>query len=206
MVRQALDSQSGTLAKEQARVPGPRGKGWSILFTFFGGWLGVALFAGTVVAAISLFLIRNQLAGLGHLGYLGIFLIAFLGNVPVVPAFPWLLLIAPFGSFYPIWAIVVVGAIGAGLGELIPYFLSKSLYNAHKTHPWISRLSSLPTWARVLAVFGISLSPVFSCPGLASGVLRVRLWTMTAMKVTTEAFKLWLLLEAVRIGQRLLLH
>jgi len=175
------------------------------LFKAFGGWIGVALVITTLGATAGLFLERSHLSGLGSLGYLGVAIIAFLGNAPVIPAFPWLLLVAPMSGFYPTWGLVLVGSAAAGLGETVPYFLANTLYKAHRSHPWITRLASLPTWVRFLAVFGISLSPVFSFPGLASGILRVPLWVMVAMKVVTEGLKLWLVLEAVTLAQRFFL-
>lgn len=176
------------------------------LFRIFGGWLGVVLLVGTIAAGVVLFLVRAHLSSLGSLGYVGAGLIAFLGNVPIVPAFPWLLLIAPMGGIYVTWGLVTVCAVGAGLGEIVPYFLGNSLYKAHKENRWITRLASLPKWLRVLVVFLISLSPVFSFPGLASAVLRIPLWAMIIMKVTTEALKLWLVLEVVLVAEKLLLR
>jgi membrane protein YqaA with SNARE-associated domain len=173
------------------------------LFAFFGGRAGTALFFGTIAIAVGLFVEREHLSGLGSLGYVGVGLIAFLGNIPIVPVFPWILLIVPLIYVYPTWALVVVSAIGAGLGELIPYFLGKNLSNSPISNRLVNRLRSLPGWARILGVFLISLSPVFSCPGLVSGVLRVRLWMMTTMKVTTEALKLWLILEAAVAAKNL---
>jgi membrane protein YqaA with SNARE-associated domain len=174
------------------------------LFRAFGGRLGVILIITTLGATAALFIERSHLSGLGSFGYLGEAIIAFLGNAPVIPAFPWLLLVAPMGGLYPTWGLVLIGAVAAGLGETVPYFLANTLYKAHSGNPWITRLSSLPKWARFLAVFGISLSPVFSFPGLASGILRVPLWMMIAMKVATEGFKLWLVLEVVTLAHRLL--
>jgi hypothetical protein len=201
-----MEREEVTLVSPQAAVSQLKSKGRSLLFAAFGGWLGTALFAASIMVAVGLFFARSHLAGLGHLSYIGVFLIAFLGNVSPVPAFTWLFLVAPLSGLYPTWALIVAGVTGAGLGEMVPYFLGNSVYSAHKSHPWVSRLSRLPKWTRFIAVFGISLSPIFSCPGLASGVLRVRLWAMILMKVTTEAFKLWLVLEAFTVAQRILLR
>jgi membrane protein YqaA with SNARE-associated domain len=196
---------SATLEERDPAKSGLVSRSLRFLFRFFGGWVGVALFVGTIAAGVVLFLVRDHLSSLGSLGYVGAALIAFLGNVPIVPAFPWLLLIAPMGGIYSTWGLVTVCAVAAGLGETVPFFLGSSLYKAHKENRWITRLASLPQWLRVLGVFIISLSPVFSFPGLASAVLRIPLWAMIIMKVTTEALKLWLVLEAVTFAEKLLL-
>ena len=170
-----------------------------------GRWAGVFVFAGTLGAAAGLFLIRDHLGALGHFGYVGVAFIAFLGNVALIPVFPWLALIAPLSGLYPTGGLVIAGAVGAGLGEGLPYVVGSTLHKAYGKRPWIARLASLPGWVRLFVVLLTSLSPAFSFPGLASGILRVPFWAMTAMKVATEGLKLWLILEAVTLARRLLI-
>lgn len=173
------------------------------MFGLFGGWTGAIILVGTLIAAGGLFLARGHLAALPHLGYGGVAIIAFLGNAPLIPVFPWMLLVAPMHSIYSTWGLVAVGAAGAAAGEVFPYVIGSHLHKAQRVPGWLSRLTSLPQWARYLAVFFISLSPAVSFPGLAAGVLRVPLWSMTLMKVATEGTKLWLVLEMARLASRL---
>ncbi len=175
----------------------------AFVWNFLGGWVGVATLAASLAIALGLLLSRDRIDDLGQLGLVGVALIAFFGNAPLVPVFPWLVLIAPLGAVYPVAGIVIAGSLGAGVGEAVPYLVGTNVYNTHKAHPWIARLGRLPGWMRVCAVFLLSLSPVLSFPGLASGVLRVPFWAMLAMKVATEALKLWLVLQAVSFAKGL---
>lgn len=154
---------------------------------------------------MALFFARDHLSGLGHFGYLGVAVIAFLGNVPVIPVFPWLALVAPLSGLYPTPGLVAAGAIGAGLGEVLPYLVGSTIYKVRRNDPWVVRLYSLPGWVRLLAILALSLSPVFSFPGLAAGILRIPLWAMTLIKIATEGLKLWLVLEGVALVQQILL-
>lgn len=163
-----------------------------------GGRFGILLILITLGASVGIFLGRHRFSELGHLGYVGVALIAFLGNAPVIPVFPWLVVVGAMVGAYPMVGLLIAGAIGAALGESVPYLWGSHLSKTHSDHKWIAKLASLPAWGRYLAVFLMSLSPAFSFPGFASGMLRVPFWAMTLMKISTEALKLWLVLEAVQ--------
>lgn len=187
-----------------APVSPRRNRSWHRILGPLGGWTGAIVLVFTLLAAIGLFAVRDYLSSLGQLGYLGVAVVAFVGNAPIVPVFPWLALVAPMSGLYPTGALVAVGALGAGLGESVPYLFGYQLSRAHSRHRWVRRLVALPIWARLSIVFVLSLSPVLSFPGLASGVIRVPLWAMAFMKITTEALKLWIVLEAVIAAHRVL--
>ena len=175
---------------------------WLWPWRMAGGWLGSCCLIACLGAAAGLFLTRHHLSVLGHFGYLGVALIAFLGNAPMIPVFPWLVLIGPLSGLYPTTGLVIAGAVGAGLGEGLPYLVGSNLYKARCNDRWVMRLASLPGWVRLVVVLLLSLSPVFSFPGLAAGVLRIPLWAMTGMKIATEGLKLWLVLEGVSLARQ----
>ncbi|MBI3744719.1 MAG: hypothetical protein HY261_10620 [Chloroflexi bacterium] len=139
--------------------------------------------------------LQDQVKSLGGYGYLGVFLFALAANMPVVTVFPWLLVIAPLGAVYNPGLLAVTAASGATLGELLPYALGSNIAPNLPSTGILRRLTRLNMWQRTIVVLGMSLSPAFSFPGLAAGVLRYPLWATLSMKFVTELPKVYLVTE-----------
>jgi len=135
-------------------------------------WLALlaALFISGAIIAF-----RDQLAGLGALGYPGLFLINFFSSATVVLPMPGLAVaFAAGGSLNP-WLVGVAMGAGAATGELTGYlagYSGQGLVEDNPTYRRIKRwMDRYGLW--VLFVMAAIPNPFFDVAGMVSGVLRV---------------------------------
>jgi len=140
--------------------------------------IAALVFAMSITVLI--FLYRDQLAGLGSYGYLGLFAVSIVGNATVLLPVPSLA--ATFlagGIFNPLLAGVVSGA-GMAVGELSGYLAGYggTAIIGKKDTKTYARLDNWMQRRGYLTVFVLSAipNPIFDLAGIAAGMLRFPVW------------------------------
>jgi uncharacterized membrane protein YdjX (TVP38/TMEM64 family) len=136
------------------------------------------LLALIVVVAISLYVfsIRDQVAGLGALGYPGIFLISLLAYATVFLPAPGVAVVFTMGAiFHPFWVAIAAG-FGATLGEFSGYLAGfgsqlvierAAIYN--RLTNWMQKNGPL-----TILVLAAIPNPFFDLAGITAGALRMQ--------------------------------
>lgn len=121
------------------------------------------------------------LSGCGELGYLGVFLTAFLVNAMIILPAPFLVFALSLAVEVAVqtnfWAVVLVYAFGATLGEGFGYLLGLSggkMIKKKESHRLFQKAKELLKKHGDLAVFGLSFQPIlpFDFLGIMAGVMR----------------------------------
>lgn len=130
-----------------------------------------------LVVAISLYVfsIRDQVAGLGALGYPGIFLISLLAYGTVFLPAPGVAVVFTMGAiFHPFWVAIVAG-VGAALGEFVGYLAGfgsqvvverAAIY--HRLTRWMEKNGPL-----TILILSAIPNPFFDLAGITAGALRM---------------------------------
>lgn len=117
---------------------------------------------------------------LGAFGYLGAFVTAAFANATVLVPVPYYPLLIRLGQALNPWGVVLAGAAGSVLGELVAYAVGRSGRQAVEEstfYRWVHRQMGHP-WRVPLVLFAISAppNPFFDVAGLIAGALGVPLW------------------------------
>ena len=84
----------------------------------------------------------------GAYGYLGIFLVSFIGSASIILPVPSFIIVFTFGSILNPWLVGIAGGVGSAIGELTAYAIGrggkKALEKSHgkllkKTHDWVKK-------------------------------------------------------------------
>lgn len=192
---------------------GETGKTWRILATLSGQssggtssprrkYLTALLLAGSIGCSVLVFLYRHDIERLGRFGYLGAFILPVIGNAMLWVPFPWIFIVGSMSSFYsPVWLAVVAGT-GATIGELVPYVLGLHVSHPASANGLSKRLSALSWWKKTAIIVATAFSPIISYPGFAAGVLRYPMLVTAGITLAAETTKVWLVVEAARLGFR----
>lgn len=129
-----------------------------------------------ITAAI--FVMRDHIQDLAHLGYFGIFLTALIANATVFLPVPGIAMVFAMGAVFDPFLVAVFAGLGAATGELTGYLLGfsgqglvegagwyQSIRNWMTTHPKLIDLG-------VLALAAIP-NPFFDAAGIAAGTLKI---------------------------------
>ncbi len=132
-----------------------------------------------ILAVMAVFFIyRDWLVELENWGYLGAFLIGFIGNATVVLPMPGLVLLFALGASFNPFLIGLVGAAGGAIGELSGYILGYSgtalIQNTRlylRAEAWMKRFGTA-------TIFVFAMVPFlhFDLAGIAAGALRFPIW------------------------------
>lgn len=163
----------------------------------------LAVLLPTIALSAIMVVFRDHLKDLAGLGYAGAFALAFIGNAVVFVPFPWIIPVAAMGAIYAPVPVLLCAAVGAACGGVLPYAAGARLSHGSRSSWLVTRLNGLAGPRKTLVVFALALSPVFSYPGLASGVLRYPLWATFAITLVAEGGKLWLATNAVIWGSHI---
>jgi membrane protein YqaA with SNARE-associated domain len=142
---------------------------------------------GLVLASIAfvVYVLDVSPAGLRRYGYLGVFLIPFIGSATFVLPMPGLAVIAGGGAFLepvfgmPPWLVVgLLAGLGETLGELTGYGAGFGGRAALEKRRFLSRLER---WMHrqgsvVMFVLAAIPNPIFDLGGVLAGVVRMPLW------------------------------
>ncbi len=151
----------------------------------------VLLVAGGLTATA---LIRPDLFTAEHfrkLGYLGVFLFAFLGSSTVVFPIPHLAFTFTMGSLLPPLLIGLTAGLGDALGELWGYLLGYSLEAKLRSLSIYPRVRGWMERNGVLTVFLLALFPVpfFDIAGVIGGSMGFPVWKFFGAAWTGKTIK-----------------
>ncbi|MBE0409402.1 MAG: VTT domain-containing protein [Anaerolineales bacterium] len=129
----------------------------------------------TVSVSLYIFSIRDQVAGLGALGYPGIFLISLLAYATVFLPAPGVAVVFTMGAiFHPFWVAIVAGA-GAALGEFSGYIAGfgsqlviEKVAIYHRLTGWMQNNGPL-----TILVLSAIPNPFFDLAGITAGALKM---------------------------------
>ena len=139
--------------------------------------LAIVLVLTLVVAT---FLLRDRLPNIRSVGYLGIFILSFVGSASVilpvpgiaaVCAGPGLLKLFPLG-------VALLASVAESLGELSGYLIGFSGRGVAENYPLYPRIERWMQRRGGLVLFLVSAipNPLFDLAGIAAGTLRYPVW------------------------------
>lgn len=149
----------------------------------FGPWLR-PLLIGLVAIALNIvayYLLPEDLVQrLGAFGYLGVFIITLIANATVVVPVPYYGLVARLAQELSFPGVVLAGALGSAIGELVAFFVGRSGRGAVQDTPfyrWVQRQLQHP-WRAFLVLFLLAAppNPAFDVAGLTAGALGLPFW------------------------------
>ncbi|HNT75484.1 MAG TPA: VTT domain-containing protein [Anaerolineae bacterium] len=115
---------------------------------------------------------------LSGLGYLGAFLMAWIGSTTVLLPIPHLAFTFTMGSLFVPWWIGICAGFGDSLGELWGYlagYAVEDLVDRWKVYPrieaWVRKHGEL-----VIFLMGIVPMPLFDMAGMAAGATGMPIW------------------------------
>lgn len=143
----------------------------------FGPQHAIALLVAIAIPVL-IYIFRDQVQGLKHLGYLGAFLTMFIGNATVILPVPGLLVVFALGNtLHPLLLGLAAGP-GAALGELVGFFAGfsgsgviKNTGFYQRVEGWVKRYGPI-----VITILAAIPNPAFDVAGLVSGALGIRWW------------------------------
>lgn len=125
-----------------------------------------------VVVAISF---QEKLADFKSFGILGIFLINFFGSATIFVPAPAIASVFAGGAIYNPFLVALVSALGAGLGDMVGYFLGYSGKNLFikNHHTWYVFIRDLfkKFGSVVIFLFALIPNPFFDAIGIVAGAL-----------------------------------
>ena len=125
--------------------------------------------------SVFLFLYREEVQKIAHLGYGGIFLLSILTNATLILPLPGVVFTSAMGAvFNPFWVAIAAGT-GAALGETTGYLAGLSGQIIVDQREWYETLIS---WMRkygnlTILVMAIVPNPFFDLAGMAAGMLKL---------------------------------
>jgi uncharacterized membrane protein YdjX (TVP38/TMEM64 family) len=140
-------------------------------------FLRVLLLFLIVGLTIILFIYRNQIQNLKHLGYGGIFVLSILANATLILPVPGVVLTTAMGAiFNPFWVAIAAG-LGAAIGEITGYLAGYSGQIIVDQTEWYDRLTR---WMKrygniTILVMATIPNPFFDLAGMAAGMLKLPL-------------------------------
>ena len=149
-----------------------RGRGLSGWWRAYRSRILALVFSLGITAAI--LLNADRLKDLAHFGYLGVFLIAVLGNATVILPVPSMAVTFAAGGVLNPWIVGLVAGLGEPLGELTGYLAG---YGGSAVIEDRARFEQLKGWMRrrgflTLLVLSAIPNPLFDLAGITAGALR----------------------------------
>jgi uncharacterized membrane protein YdjX (TVP38/TMEM64 family) len=135
----------------------------------------VAALILVVAVSVYIFSIRDHVAGLGALGYPGIFLISLLAYATVLLPAPGVAFVFTMGAvFDPFWIAIAAGA-GAALGEFSGYLAG---FGSQLVVERVAFYNRLTKWMQAngpitILVLAAIPNPFFDLAGIAAGALKM---------------------------------
>ncbi|MFH1294492.1 MAG: VTT domain-containing protein [Candidatus Aenigmatarchaeota archaeon] len=82
---------------------------------------------------------------LGAWGYLGVFIVSFIGNATIMLPLPSILAVFLAGAFLNPWVVGLTAGLGAAIGELTGYLIGRGGRKVaeKKQHKWLKRTKHL---------------------------------------------------------------
>ena len=130
--------------------------------------LRILLLFFVIAITILLFIYRDQLQRLAHLGYGGIFVLSIFANATLILPIPGVVLTTAMGAIFdPFWVAIAAG-LGAAIGELTGYMAGYSGQIIVDQTEWYDRLTR---WMKrygnaTVLVMAIIPNPLFDLAGI----------------------------------------
>lgn len=139
-------------------------------------------YAGIVFAIIIsalIFIFRNQLRAVGSYGYLGIFLIAVIGNATIILPVPTIVTAFAGGSVFNPVIVGLLSALGATIGELTGYVAGRSGTAIVENQEVYDRFEKWMDRYGLLALFVLAAipNPLFDVAGIIAGLSKMKVST-----------------------------
>lgn len=156
----------------------------------------VAALLGAGLISVTIILLRDRLAGLGALGYPGLFLVNFFSSATVVLPMPGLAVAFAAGSALNPWLVGLAMGTGAAVGELTGYLAGYGGQGLVENNPAYRRICRWMHRYGLWALFCLAAipNPFFDVAGMISGVLRIPVyrfftacWAGNVIKATAIA-------------------
>lgn len=131
----------------------------------------IALLGLSIIISLIVVLNKDSVAALSGYGYIGIFLISILGNATIVVPAPVILTALVGGGIFNPFAVGVIAALGATVGELTGYmaglggkvFIEKNKYYI-RIEKWIHKRGFL-----TILILAAIPNPLFDLAGICAG-------------------------------------
>ncbi|MDF1512979.1 MAG: VTT domain-containing protein [Anaerolineae bacterium] len=158
----------GVMEQAEARVK----KKSQLLWRFAGIVFAVAL-------SIAIFIFRDQLRAVGNYGYLGIFLIAVIGNATIILPVPTIITAFAGGSVFNPILVGVISAAGATIGELTGYIAGRSGTAIVENQEVYDRFERWMERYGLVALFVLAAipNPLFDVAGIIAGLSKMKVST-----------------------------
>jgi uncharacterized membrane protein YdjX (TVP38/TMEM64 family) len=139
-------------------------------------------YAGIVFAvaiSIAIFAFRDQLRAVGNYGYIGMFLIAVIGNATIVLPVPTIVTAFAGGSVFNPIAVGVISAVGATIGELTGYIAGRSGTAIVENQDVYDRFERWMDRYGLFALFILAAipNPLFDVAGIIAGLSKMKVST-----------------------------
>jgi uncharacterized membrane protein YdjX (TVP38/TMEM64 family) len=138
----------------------------------------VIAFVSSVAITAVVITFRDQLVALKEYGYLGIFLVAVIGNATVLLPVPGLVVVFAGGGVLNPLVVGLVAGLGEPLGELTGYLAGyggsaviEDRRNYERFSTWMQRRGFL-----TIVVLAAIPNPLFDVAGMAAGALHLPVW------------------------------
>jgi uncharacterized membrane protein YdjX (TVP38/TMEM64 family) len=139
-------------------------------------------YAGILFAigvSIAIFVFRDQLRAVGNYGYLGIFLIAVIGNATIVLPVPTIVTAFAGGSVFNPILVGLISAVGATIGELTGYVAGRSGTAIVENQDVYDRFERWMDRYGLFALFVLAAipNPLFDVAGIIAGLSKMKVST-----------------------------
>lgn len=168
-----MEDQVGTQGMEEIKpdkIPVERGQ------QPFWRYAGI-IFA--LIISLTIFVFRDQLRAVGNYGYLGIFLIAIIGNATIILPVPTFVTAFAGGSVFNPVIVGLISAVGATIGELTGYVAGRSgtaIVENQKVYDRFDRWMDRYGWLALFILAAIP-NPLFDVAGIIAGLSEMKVST-----------------------------
>jgi len=143
--------------------------------------LRILAFIFVVGIVVAIFVFRERVRELSHLGYLGAFLIPLIANATIFVPIPGVWVIFAMGAVFNPFFLAIFAGLGAAAGELSGYLLGFSGQGlAERTQLYERILDFMRRhhrWSDLLIVIlALIPNPFFDMAGIAAGTLKIPIW------------------------------
>lgn len=133
-----------------------------------------------VTLVITIFLLRDRLPNIRSVGYLGIFVLSFVGSASVVLPIPGIAAVCAGPGLLKLFplGVALLASVGESLGELSGYLIGFSGRGVAENYPFYPRIERWMQRRGGLVLFLASSipNPLFDLAGIAAGTLRYPVW------------------------------
>lgn len=130
-----------------------------------------------IIASIIIFIFRKDVARIGDLGYIGVFLLCLLSNLTVFLPSPSLLVVTSYASVLSPILVCIVGSLGSTIGEMSGYLFGNSMGElSKKWNSFLERVNhKIKNIYILIFAFALIPLPLFDFVGVYAGGRKVKI-------------------------------